>query len=233
MKTIELSIALAALLAAAPLAAHAQESRSPLTWEITAVSDYVFHGVSQSDENPTAQAGLTYTAQNGLYAGAWASGVDFGSNKPDFQVDAFVGYKLDFSDAVGFDARLKRYHYPDAGARNFNELVTTTTFLKQYSLTVAYTNDGGGSDTDVWYYRGSASWPLSNDYSLNALVGRTDFRENAVIGSRDYTDWGVGVSKRWGMVKASLDFYGTDGNGRDNAGRLADNRLVLTVGVGN
>ena len=234
MKPIKLCTALAtALLLSAPLAAFAQEAEeeTPLiNWSIAATSDYVWRGSSQSDENPTGQAGLTFNIPGGFYAGAWASGVDFGGNKPDFEVDYFVGYNVDFSDSVNFDIMLNRYTYPDASELNFNELITTTTFAENYSLTVAYSDDFGGSDTDAWYVAGGASIGLPNDFSLDLGVGRSMFEKDF---GEDYTDWTVGVSRSWGLFSASLAYVGTDGNGRDAFGEIADNRVVLTLSVGN
>ena len=50
--------------------------------------------------------------------------------------------------------------------------------------------------------------------------------------AQDYTDWNVGVNRTWGLFTLGLGYYGTDGNGRDNSGKLADNRVVFTVAVG-
>ena len=230
MKSIKLVASLALALSAVPFAAFAQEeAESPFSRELTAVSDYVWRGVSQSDENPTGQAGFTYTSPVGVYAGVWASGVDFGGNKPDFEVDGFVGYNVDFSESVNFDIMLNRYAYPDAGELNFNELITTTTFAEAYSLTVAYTDDFGGSETDAWYVAGGASFGLPQDFSLDLGVGRSMFEDEY---GEDYTDWSVGVSRSWGPVSAALAYIGTDGNGRDAFGELADSRVVLTLSVG-
>ena len=231
MKIAKLTLAVA-LLSALPFAAFAQEEEetSPLTWSLAAVSDYTWRGVSQSDENPTGQVGLTYTSPVGVYAGAWASGVDFGAGSPDFEVDYFVGYNVDFSDSVNFDVLLNRYTYPDAAELNFNELITTTTFADTYSLTVAYSNEFGGEDTNAWYVAGGASWGLPHDFSLDASVGRSMFEDDY---SEDYTDWSLGVSRSWGLVSASLAYVGTDGNGRDIFGDVADDRLVLSLSVGN
>lgn len=229
MKSFKLAASLAVVLSAAPFAAFAQEEESPFSWEITAVSDYVWRGSSQSDENPTGQAGFTYTSPVGIYAGVWASGVDFGPGDPDLEVDGFIGYNVDFSDSVNFDIMLNRYTYPDASELNFNELITTTTFAENYSLTVAYSDDFGGSDTDAWYVAGGASIGLPNDFSLDLGVGRSMFEKDF---GEDYTDWTVGVSRSWGLFSASLAYVGTDGNGRDIYGKLADSRVVLTLSVG-
>lgn len=64
MKSFKLAASLAVLLSAVPFVASAQEE-SPFSWEVTAVSDYVWRGVSQSDEDPTLQAGFTYTSASG------------------------------------------------------------------------------------------------------------------------------------------------------------------------
>ncbi|HYQ24725.1 TorF family putative porin [Stenotrophomonas sp.] len=218
----------AALLA--PFAASAQdEAASPFSWNITGVSDYMFRGVSQTDENPTGQAGLTYTSPVGVYAGVWGSGVDFGDGSPEFEVDYFVGYNVDFSENVNFDVMLNRYTYPGASELAYNELITKTSFAKNYNVTVAYTNDVWNSGTDGWYYAVGGEWPLPNDFSVTANVGRSTFEHGL---AKDYTDFNIGVSRAIGMATVGLGFYGTDGNGRDNSGKLADNRVVLTVSVG-
>jgi uncharacterized protein (TIGR02001 family) len=214
----------------APFAASAQdEASSPFSWNITGVSDYVWRGVSQTDENPTAQAGFTYTSPVGIYAGAWASGVDFGDGDPDYELDYFVGYNVDLNETVNFDILLNRYTYPGASELNFNELIAKTTFAEDYSVTLAYSNDFGGSETDAFYINGAASYGLPQDYSLDFSVGRSFFEREY---SENYLDWSVGVSKSFGAVSASLAYVGVDGNGRDIYGELASSRVVLTLDVG-
>src|SRR5690606_33369272 len=135
MKSFKLAASLAVLLSAAPFAAFAQEEESPFSWEVTAVSDYVWRGVSQSDEEPTLQAGFTYTSPSGFSAGVWGSGVDFGPGDPNAEVDGFIGYNTDFSVSVNFDVMINRYTYPGASELNFNGLISTTTSAENYSLT--------------------------------------------------------------------------------------------------
>ena len=229
MKHAVRCLAAAAVLSLAPFAASAQEAESPYSWNVTAVSDYVFRGVSQTDEDPTLQAGFTYTSPVGLYAGVWGSGVDFGPGDPSTEVDFLIGYGFDVSDNVNFDVLLNRYTYPGASELNYNELITSTTFAEQYKLTVAYTNDLSGSDTKSWYYAVGGEWALPQDFTLAANVGRTSLETDF---GKDYTDFNIGVSRQFGLFNLGLGFHGTDGAGRDNNGYLADNRVVFTVGVG-
>lgn len=229
MKHAVRCLAAAAALSLASFAASAQEAESPYSWNVTAVSDYVFRGVSQTDEDPTLQAGFTYTSPVGLYAGVWGSGVDFGPGDPSTEVDFLIGYGFDVSDNVNFDVLFNRYTYPGASELNYNELITSTTFAEQYKLTVAYTNDLSGSDTKSWYYAVGGEWALPQDFTLAANVGRTSLETDF---GKDYTDFNIGVSRQFGLFNLGLGFHGTDGAGRDNNGYLADNRVVFTVAIG-
>lgn len=226
-------LAVALLLLSAPFAANAGDGgdedapASSVSWEISAVSDYLFRGASQTDEKPTAQASLTWTAASGVYVGGFASGVDFGTDSPDVEVDYFIGYGVDVSDKVNLDILLNRYTYPGASEMAYNELITTATIAENWAVSIGYTNDVWGSGTDGWYYGLSHDWSLPNDFTLSANVGRSVFRDSAV--AEDYTDWGIGVSRSVGPAEVSLGYYGVDGTGRDNFGNLADNRVLLSV----
>lgn len=218
-----------ALALSVPFAVCAQEeTESPISWEVGAVSDYLFRGASQTDENPTGQAGITWTSPVGVYVGGWASGVDFGDDSPDFEVDYFVGYSWDVNDSVNLDVLLNRYTYPGASELAYNELITTATYAETYKLSVGYSNDVWNTSTDGWYYALGGEWALPNDFSIAANVGRSTF-DSAV--AEDYTDWNVSVGKDIGIVNVSLGYFGTDGNGRTNFGELADNRVVLSLKI--
>lgn len=220
---------LAAALFLASSAASAQDAESPYSWNVTGVSDYVFRGVSQTDKDPTLQAGFTYTSPVGLYAGVWGSGVDFGPGDPSTELDYLIGYGVDVTDTVNLDVLLNRYTYLGASELNYNELITTTTFAEQYKVTVAYSNDVWNSGTDGWYFGVGGEWALPQEVTLAANVGRSTFEDGI---AKDYTDFNVGVSRQFGLFNLGLGYYGTDGNGRDNSGRLADNRVVFTVAIG-
>ena len=218
----------ATLLLSAPFAATAgDEPSSPVSWEVGAVSDYLFRGVSQTDEKATLQGTLTWTSASGLYVGSFASGVDFGEGSPDVEVDYFVGYGFDVSDSVNLDVMLNRYTYPGASELAYNELITTATIAENWAVSVGYTNDVWGSGTDGWYYGLSHDWALPRDVTLSANVGRSVFDDANV--AEDYTDWGVAISRSFGPAAVSLGYYGTDGTARDSFGKVADNRLLLSV----
>lgn len=224
-----LAIACVALLSTPLVAAAEEDAQAPVSWEIGAVSDYLFRGASQTDEKPTVQAGLTWNTPVDIYVGTWASGVDFGDDSADIEVDYFVGYGFDLGDKVNLDVMLNRYTYPGAGELAYNELVTTTTIDETWKVNVSYTNDVWNSDTTGWYYGVGGEWGLPNDFSLSANVGRSVFNDSDV--ASDYTDWNIGIGRDFGIANVSLGYYGTDGKGRDNFGKQADNRVVLAVKI--
>ncbi len=85
-------------------------------WSATATgtSDYVFRGISQTDNDPTIQGsiGATYGM---FYAGAWASGLDwtnlFGDPDAQIEIDCYGGFKPTWGKAT-FDLGVIYYTYP-------------------------------------------------------------------------------------------------------------------------
>lgn len=226
------ALAAAALLLALPFAANAsadEQEESPISWEVSAVSDYLFRGVSQTNEKPTLQGNLTWTSSLGLYVGSSVSGVDFGEGGPHTEVDYTVGYGHSLGESVALDVSLNRYTYLGAREQNYNELITTATFAETYNVTVGYSSNAWNSGSTGLYYGVGAEWALPKDFSLSANVGRSVFRDPEAVELEDYTDWGVAVGKTFGMVNVSLGYFGTDSTAREMLGKTADNRVLLKI----
>lgn len=266
MKPVKLSSALAAaLLIAVPFVSYAQEAApeepsSPVTWTVAATTDYVFRGVSQTDEGPAFQAGLTYTAPFGLYVGVWGSNVDFGDPDPeagvrgnDIEVDGFIGYSHDFSDTWNLDVSAVRYTYSGGSSGvasgNYNEFIAKVTWAGPLEVSglVAYAPDYGDLTPKAKesYANVSASYEFGDSgISLGAGVGYTsvDYGEEWIEGDRvnygvsDYFDGAVTVNKSFGPATATLGYYTTFSSDADElkaASGIYDDRIVLTVSIGN
>jgi uncharacterized protein (TIGR02001 family) len=267
MKPVKLSRALAAaLLLAVPFVSYAQEAAepeeesSPVTWSLAATTDYVFRGVSQTDEGPAFQAGLTYTAPFGLYVGAWGSNVDFGDPDPeagvrgvDTELDLFVGYSYDFNDSWNLDVSALRYTYHgqsdgvDSG--DYMEYIAKVTWAGPVEISglVAYAPDYGDLTPKAKesYANLSASYEFGDSgYSLGAGVGYTsvDYGSETIEGERfnygvtDYFDGALTVSKAFGPATATLGYYTTFASDADvlkDESGIYDDRIALTISIGN
>ena len=258
MKPVKLSIALAVALLATPFVSFAQdaapaaaeeEASSPWAISLAATTDYVFRGVSQTDNGPAFQAGVTYSAPFGLYAGVWGSNVDFGGTG-GFETDYYVGWNKDLSDSWNLDLGATRYTYSGDGgfSGDYDEFIGKITWSGPVTITglVAYAPDYGDLTPKAKesYASLAASYDIGETgFSVGASVGYTsiDFGdetiegENIDYGVSDYFDGSVSVSKGFGPATATLGYYDTF---RSDADELRDNGtdnykpgVVLTVSV--
>ena len=106
----------AGLLAAAPASAEVSGS-------VTVVSDYLFRGVTQTNEKPALQAGVTREHESGFYVGGWGSSISWlADSDPDVsgqvELDGFIGYAGEFGDSgFGYDVGASYYWYPPLPGR--------------------------------------------------------------------------------------------------------------------
>lgn len=207
-------------------------SAGELSGDLGVVSDYVFRGVSQSNQNPAVQAGLSYSFDNGFYVGTWASQVDFNS-EADAEVDFFAGYAFDISDNIAADVQVLRYVYPDEGALNYNELIFTLTVLDNLSATLAYTDDIYNYDVDGYYVGLGYDIALPGELTLTPAVGYSRFAAGSLSDSSEsYMDWSLSLARDFGPVSASLSYHDTNSDGEALFGELADSRVVLGFSIG-
>lgn len=214
--------------------AHAQdEEESAFSWNAAVTSDYVFRGVSQTNEDPALQLGVDYAFGAGFYIGAWASQVDFGSEVgADVELDTYIGWATDFNDNVNLDVLINRYTYfdPRSGVDlDYNELIGTLG-TGPVSFTLAFTDDVYASGTESFYYAVAAGFtPGGGNFGLDFGVGRTTFTADS--GLSDYTDYFISVSHPVGPFGLAFGYYDTGTSGESNFGELAGERFVITLSM--
>lgn len=98
--------------------AHAASTASPYVWNVGAVSDYIYRGITQTSHNPALQGGVDYVHASGLYAGVWGSTVSWikdsgaiATGDANIELDTYLGFKNTIVTDFSYDIGYVRYNY--------------------------------------------------------------------------------------------------------------------------
>ena len=213
-------------------------------WELSAnvalTNDYVFRGISQTDEGPAIQGGFD-VARGIFYAGVWASNVDFADS---IEIDWYAGIKPKYRD-MEFDLGVIYYTYPDAAdaGAELDYVEIKLGMSRKVSdrikvgLTTYYSPEYTGEVGKVWTIEGGieAELPKIRDRitsTFSAVLG-TSIGENQFSGftgdDDSYLYWNAGVGFGF-HDKFNLDLRYHDTNiGAGALSGTADARFVATL----
>ncbi|MDH4582053.1 hypothetical protein E8F20_09205 [Pseudomonas sp. BN415] len=207
-------------LALAPFACQAVQLSDDLSLQVdlALASDYRTRGISQTQNDPAAQAGATLLHSSGLYAGAWTSNVDFGFGlKTRQEVDYYAGWYWQATDDVSLDLGYIKYSYPKEGQFNQSEVYA---ILGAYGFKFAaqYSNDAKnffGEKQDTLYSYVSYETTLPLEVGLKLRYGRNDFKDplfwsTGGTSSDDYREWEAKLTRdfigaTWGIAYVDTD----------------------------
>ena len=205
----------------APQHLHAANDHN-LSATIYIGSDYLFRGISQTDNEAAIQAGLDYAHSSGFSAGLFTSNVNF-KTRTRREQDAYIGYTKEFTNGIGLDLAAWYYGYHNESTLNYPEY-TIGVHYKWLTAKYWYTNDYSGTGGEQSYYETGLSIPISDNLNFALHLGHTDFDRRA--GINDYTDYSASLSTSYKGFNLQLMASGTNEN---QFGSLEDERIVLTV----
>jgi len=222
MKSHVLGLASAIALTALPTVSHAD-----LAFNVGAVSDYRYRGISQTRFKPAIQGGLDYTA-GGLYLGAWVSTIKWVKDAygdSQVEVDLYAGYKGEIiKDTLTYDVGLLQYAYPSAKttawSASYKDPTTTeiygaltfgpATLKVSYALTNLFGNYDFGANKDS---KGSTYVDLSASFDVGGgvmLAPHVGYQKVVNIANASYTDYSLTLSKDFSGLVPSIAIVGTD-----------------------
>lgn len=214
MKKLLLGLSVVALSASTySLSAKAETQLGDFTFSGNAgiVTDYVFRGISQSDEGPAVQGGFDVGHASGLYAGIWGSNVDFNDeDEASVEIDYYLGYSGEVS-GFNYDVGALYYSYPGADSDldyDFWEIAGAVGYdfdVAALSGSINYSPDFFGSTGDAFYYAAAVDVPLPYDFSFTGHAGY-----QTIDDGEDYTDWSLGFGYSVAGFDLSLAYYDTD-----------------------
>ncbi|MGE5548534.1 MAG: TorF family putative porin [Solirubrobacterales bacterium] len=186
----------------------------------TVASDYVFRGISQTDEAAAIQGGIEWHHKDGPFLGVWGSNVNFNDgNQASAEIDWYGGYAGTYR-SLGYDARVIYYSYPGAdtprtydfwelGLALTHEPVTGLTLTLGYNISPDYFNESGVGQ----YARAEAAYAVSGlpmPLKLSAGVARQFIEDNTAFGTPDYWTWSLGVATEVSGLSLGLTYSDTD-----------------------
>lgn len=192
-KTLVAAVAISALFAGG--AAMAQDDAGHLSYNIAVTSNYVWRGVTQTDNNAALQGGIDYS-KGMFYAGAWASNVDFpyGDGNADTELDLYMGLTPSAGD-FHFDFGAIAYTYPSSGGDVITELKSAVSHpMGKGTIGAALYLDTNTLEDP--YYEVNASYPLTDKWSVSGALG-------------NYEQYGY-TTKNIGFTYAINDTLGLD-----------------------
>jgi uncharacterized protein (TIGR02001 family) len=218
---IKSRIAVAAALLAVAGAANAGFTVTP-----TIASDYDFRGVSQTDVDQDGkfafQLGATYAAESGFYVGAWGSNIDFGTSKPDIELDYLAGFAGESSLGFNYDVGAVYYTYPSAGSLNTVELYAGIT-KDWFNFKLSYSPEVAESSESSVYVESNLTFPLPQGFGLTAHLGYGMGDATVSYLPDETLDYSVGLTKSLGNFALAVKYVDTDLSG------WTGNRVLATI----
>lgn len=190
---------LLALAAAVTLTSLPGVALADLAFNVGAVSDYRYRGISQTRLKPAVQGGIDYS-NGGFYLGTWASSIKWikdAGGDASVEIDVYAGYKGELvKDSLSYDVGVLTYQYPS------NKLATKAETYEIYGAlsfgpaTAKYSHSvsnlfGFADSKNSGYFDLSASFELASGLTLAPHLGYQKVSKN---GDFSYTDYSLALN---------------------------------------
>jgi uncharacterized protein (TIGR02001 family) len=205
---------------------------SPITYNIGAVSDYVFRGITQTTHAPALQGGVDYAHSSGFYLGAWASNIKWikdsgalASGDAPLELDTYFGIRNAIVGDLGYDVGYIRYNYGVTGSPvpldGFNNADTAEAYVAatykflslkySYSLLDGFLTIPGTKGTN--YIDLSANYPVADSgVTVGLHYGKQTFAGTTQSAGNDlsYADYKLSVTKDFSGYAVGLSYTNTN-----------------------
>ncbi len=229
----------------------AEEARKwGVSFTAAAVTDYIFRGISQTDEDPTLQASVDVT-YGIAYFGIWGSGIDFGPSgtngtPADVEIDVYAGIKPTYKN-ITFDIGGIYYYYPGA-----DDVLAETDYFEfklgasgnvmetlAAGVTIYYSPEFTGEVGGAVAIEGTLTKTLPSmgrfGLAISSTVGYQHFEEEDKFDLNSYVYGNIGITATAGKLSLDVRYWDTDLDSDElPAGASvfqADERVVGTLKV--
>jgi uncharacterized protein (TIGR02001 family) len=220
--SIAMGLAMAGLSGLSSVASAEDNMGLEFSADVTMASDYLWRGVSISDEDPVIQGSFGVSHSSGIYAGVWASSLESVAGA-ETEFDLSLGWAGEFGP-VGVDVAVVEYVYPGSSpsADGTEYILGLSGEAGPVGLGLTYVN--GDSDFDWNRVELGAEYPISS-VTLSATYAWND-RDSAIYTRGDYDDWTIGAATEFGGFGFSLTYADND---LDMPSSTEDSRFVFAI----
>lgn len=182
---------------------------------VSLTTDYVFRGISLSDNNPAIQGGFDWS-NDSFYAGVWGSSLTEGT-----EIDLYGGWTPS-TGPVTWDIGLVGYFYPglddDTAELDYFEGLVAGEFSLTEQVTlgggVYYSPDNTLNTGDATYYEINGAYAVSDALGFSAAYGNQTIEDpdGAPGGSEedDYSTWNIGGTYALHGFSLDLRYHDND-----------------------
>ena len=208
--------------------AFSDEHAVALDGNVTLTSDYVFRGISQTDENPSIQGGFDISGDL-LYAGVWGSNANYDGASGEF--DVYLGLTKDFGP-VSMDFGVIHYDYPGNSSLNTEDVYLISGF-KSFELGIYQTTSadwfGEQDAAGTQYIYGAYTLALNETISAGFSYGQTIVSGDG-NDTLDYTDTKTSIAFPLFGTDIELAYTTTSyDTPASDPGAIADSRFIVSV----
>jgi uncharacterized protein (TIGR02001 family) len=204
---------------------------------VTVATDYTFRGISQTDNDPTVQAGIEYTVDAGdlaPYLGIWGSNTNFADSNLELDITGGIGGKF---GELTWDLGFVYYAYPSARSSLNYDYVEGQLKLgydfgpAALTLGFNYLPDFFAGSGDGVYLQANLDVPLAWGLVVTGHLGHQWIQRNATFGAPDYLDWSIGVTKEVLGFALGLAYVDTDLSKNEcfAGGNICNGRVIASV----
>jgi uncharacterized protein (TIGR02001 family) len=196
-----------------------------ISTNIGVTSNYIWRGMTQSDNSTSFSGGVDWSSSIGLYAGTWMA-----QAWDDYELDFYGGYGGEFGD-FGYDAGLIYYAYSSDADSDFAEINANASwkFLSGGFAYVITAEDAVEAvEEDLYFYLG-AGFDLPEDFSIGLTVGFVEPDGDGDDDGDDYTHYQLDLTKATGdFGDVTFSLSDTDLDDTDAAGEDSDMRFFVS-----
>ncbi|PCJ46962.1 MAG: hypothetical protein COA99_01785 [Moraxellaceae bacterium] len=212
-----------AALSAVPITSSSTISSHKINGYIGWRSDYVYRGVTLSQNQPSIQASLQYNHVSGAFINGWVSQTKVKQARgPEGESNLSLGYKLNID--IDWSSYCMATHYSFIGGKlgfdsEFYEYVCGVNYQDRIQFNIAYSDNSYGLNFHSTLYEVRHTYPLTPTLSYSTHIGHWDISD--FVGSaydfihtglqHTYHQFNSYIFYHWASSVAT-DTYGDDAN---------------------